>query len=99
MVSRPFSLGYSVSLVGPEVSAPLDEVSQLAEVNGISWWFSSPEEVLDLPDLARMFAPIGNGSCKIRQASISSAALMFDSTTLRATSTLLREQIHSTCAR
>lgn len=55
-------LGYSVTLVGPEVSALLEEVSQLTEGDGISRWFPSPEEVQYLPDLARMFGPIGNGS-------------------------------------
>lgn len=50
------------SLAGPVVSTPLVEVSQLTEVIEMSWWLSSPEEARDLPDLARMFVPIGNGS-------------------------------------
>jgi hypothetical protein len=43
------------------MSAPLEEESPLVKVVWRSW-FSSPEEVHDLPDLARMFVLIGNGS-------------------------------------
>ena len=63
MVSNPVAeVGLLGSLWPPEVPPP--QVSKLAEVDGLSWWFSSPEQVRDLPGLARMFAPIGNGSCK-----------------------------------